>query len=59
MCYLGNYQFVFEKHCDLVKRGKQSETLDTEMKKIFKRSGYPDEFFKSMIDNWNINTGGK
>jgi hypothetical protein len=56
MCYLGNYYAVFEKHCDLVKGGKQSEVLDAEMQNIFRRSGYPDEFFKSMIDNWNVNT---
>ena len=50
---------VFEKHCELVKDGKQVESLDEEMRKIFKRSGYPDEFFKSMIENWNIDTNRK
>lgn len=56
MCYLGNYYAVFQKHCGLVKNGKQIETLDEEMRKIFRRSGYPDEFFKSMIESWTIDT---
>jgi hypothetical protein len=59
MCYLGNYYSVFEKHCDLVRNGKQIEVLDEEMRRIFRRSGYPDEFFQSMIDNWNIDTNKK
>jgi hypothetical protein len=59
MCYLGNYYAVFEKHCKLVKDGTQFEVLNEEMRKIFKRSGYPDEFFKSMIDGWTIDTNRK
>jgi hypothetical protein len=59
MCYLGNYYAVFEKHAELVKAGKQVEVLDEEMRKIFTRSGYPDEFFRSMIDNWTIDTNRK
>lgn len=59
MCYLGNYYAVFEKHCELVKAGKQVEVLDEEMRKIFTRSGYPDEFFRSMIENWNVDTNRK
>lgn len=59
MCYLGNYYAVFEKHCELVKKGTQNEVLDEEMRKIFRRSGYPDEFFKSMIADWNIDTNRK
>ena len=59
MCYLGNYYAVFEKHCELVKSGDQVACLDEEMRKIFKRNGYPDEFFRSMIENWNIDTNRK
>lgn len=59
MCYLGNYHDVFEKHCKLVNNGTQFEVLNEEMRKIFKRSGYPDEFFRSMIDNWTIDTNQK
>ena len=59
MCYLGNYHAAFEKHAELVKAGKQVEVLDEEMRKIFRRSGSPDEFFRSMIDNWTIDTNRK
>ena len=48
-----------EKHSKFVKEGTQSEVLDEEMRKIFRRRGYPDKFFRSMIDGWNIDTNKK
>lgn len=58
MCYLGNFYAVFQKHSKLVKQGCQIEVLDREMRSIFRKSGYPDEFFRSMFgENWCINTG--
>ena len=60
MCFIGNWQFLFEKHFKLVKDGVQIEYLDDEMKKIFKKSGYPDEFFRNMFGaNWPTATGGE
>ena len=60
MCFLGNFWAVFEKHKDLVNKGNQIEVLDEEMRAIFRKSGYPDEFFRSMFgDEWDIVTGGK
>ena len=59
MCYLGNYQRVFMRHIELVKNGTQIETLDKEMRAIFKKTGYPDEFFKNLVgQGWDINTNG-
>lgn len=59
MCYIGNYYHVFEKLFDLVKKGEPIEYLDEEMRKIFKKSGYPDEFFKSLFHDWDIDTNKK
>jgi hypothetical protein len=55
--YIGNLHHVFNKHFCLVKEGKQIEYLDSRMRKIFRKGGYPDEFFKNMFDDRNINTG--
>lgn len=54
--YLGNYRRVFREQRKLVKRGEQLPELDRRMRKIFKRKGYPDEFFKEMLTGWSINT---
>ena len=59
MCFLGNYYRAFDKQFDLVKNGTQIEVLDEEMRKIFKKSGYPDEFFRSMFERWEIDTAKK
>jgi hypothetical protein len=54
--YLGNYKRVFREHRKLVKRGEQLPELDKRMRKIFRKKGYPDEFFKEMLTGWSINT---
>lgn len=54
--YLGNYRRLFRKHAKLVKNGEQIEFIDSKMRKIFRKKGYPDEFFKTMIEGWDINT---
>ena len=57
-CYLGNFYHIFERHKDLVKQGEQMEFLDAKIRKIFRKRGYPDEFFRSMFgDKWDIHTG--
>lgn len=54
--FLGNYRRLFRKHAKLVKNGEQIEFIDSKMRKIFRKNGYPDEFFKTMIEGWDINT---
>lgn len=56
MCYIGNYYRVFETLYEQVKTGEPIEYLDEEMRKIFKKSGYPDEFFRNMFADWDIDT---
>lgn len=58
-CYLGNYRRLFRKHARLVKNGEQIEFVDSKMRKIFRKNGYPDNFFKTMIEGWDINTNEK
>lgn len=58
-CYLGNYRRLFKKHAKLVKSGEQIEYLDKKMREIFRQNGYPDEFFKTIVDGWDINTNNK
>ena len=55
--YLGTYRRIFARQVKLVKAGTQIEELDREMRKIFRRGGYPDEFFKMMFADWQVNTG--
>lgn len=58
-CYLGNYRRLFKKHAKLVRNGEQIEYLDKRMREIFKKNGYPDEFFRTIIADWDINTAEK
>lgn len=55
-CYLGNYRRLFKKHAKLVQSGEQIEYLDKRMREIFRKSGYPDDFFRTIISGWDINT---
>lgn len=54
--YLGNFARIFRNARRDVRLGCQNENIDREMRKIFKKSGYPDEFFRSMFENWSIKT---
>ena len=54
--YLGNYRRVFKKHVKLVRKGEQLPYLDERMREIFGSEGYPDEFFKSMFEDWSVKT---
>lgn len=57
--FLYNYRRLFRKHAKLVKNGEQIEFVDSKIRKIFRKNGYPDEFFKRMIEGWDINTNEK
>lgn len=57
--YLGNYRRLFKRHAKWVKQGTQLEELDKQMRRIFRKGGYPDEFFKSMISDWSVKTEGR
>ena len=54
--FLGNYRRVFRMHAKLVKKGEQDAFLDRKIRGIFKKKGYPDDFFRTMIEGWDINT---
>lgn len=54
--YLANYRRTFKKHFRLVKAGQQIEHLDQRMREIFKRNGYPDEYFSEMVSDWAAKT---
>lgn len=57
--YLGTYRRVFARQIKAVRNGTQIEELDRDMRKIFRKNGYPDEFFKMMFEDWQINTNEK
>ena len=54
--YLGNYRQFFRRQVKNVKAGNQIEELDREMRAIFRKNGYPDEFFKTMFADWEVKT---
>lgn len=56
--YLGNYKRIFRENRRNVRDGVQIFELDKKMRKVFRKNGYPDEFFKGMIDGWDIETKG-
>jgi hypothetical protein len=54
--YLGNFRRAFTKQAKLVKNGKQNADLDAKIRKIFRKKGYPDDFFKTIVSDWDIDT---
>ncbi len=56
ICYLGNYRQMFRRQAKKVREGKQIEEIDARMREIFPQNGYPDQFFRSMIADWDITT---
>lgn len=46
---LGSLRGVFMQQQKLVKEGKQMEYLDRRMAEIFKKGGYPDDYFARMF----------
>ena len=54
--YLGCFRREFGRQLRYVREGRQSEVLDERMRQIFRRGGYPDEFFQAMFADWNVVT---
>lgn len=55
--YLGNWKSVFRTARKQVAAGTQISSLDAEMRQIFRKSGYPDAFFRGMFgDAWTADT---
>ena len=49
MLLIGNLQMVFKEQTQLVSKGEQINFLDNRMKKIFKKNGFPQTFFDSLL----------
>ena len=47
--FLGAHKRLFKEQMQKVKDGTQVDYLNAEMAKIFKKSGFPDEFFEDML----------
>ena len=47
---LGQLRGIFLQQQKLVKEGKQMEYLNRRMAEIFKKGGYPDEYFARMFE---------
>lgn len=47
--FLGHHKRLFKEQAALVKNGTQVDVLNTEMAKIFRKNGFPTEFFSDML----------
>ncbi len=47
--FLGNHRRLFHRQRKLVQNGTQLEYLDKRMAEIFKKDGFPQEFFDDML----------
>ena len=47
--FLGNHRRLFHRQQKLVQNGTQLEYLDKRMAEIFKKDGFPQEFFDDML----------
>lgn len=50
MLLLGSLRGLFYEQQKLVKEGKQMEYLNKRMSEIFKKGGYPDDYFARMFE---------
>lgn len=50
--YLGCYKQFFRRQAKLVAEGRQIEEIDRRLAEIFPENGYPDQFFRAMIADW-------
>jgi hypothetical protein len=50
MLLLGSLRGLFHQQQKLVKEGKQMEYLNKRMSEIFKKGGYPDDYFARMFE---------
>ena len=56
LCFLGSFRQFFRRQAKLVKAGTQQDELDRRMKEIFPSSGFPDDFFKTILSDWEVTT---
>ena len=49
MMFLGNHKRLFHRQHKMVKDGTQIEYLDRRMAEIFKKGGFPQDFFDKLI----------
>jgi hypothetical protein len=56
LCFLGSFRQFFRRQAKLVKAGTQQDELDRRMKEIFPSSGFPDDFFKTILSDWEGKT---
>ena len=47
--FLGNHRDLFRRQRRMVQDGTQVDYLNAEMKKIFRKSGFPQEYFAKML----------
>lgn len=47
--FIGNHKRLFHRQAKLVSKGEQLEYLDREMAKIFRKSGFPQDFIDDML----------
>lgn len=47
--FLGNHKRLFHRQSKMVKDGSQVEYLDRRMAEIFRKGGFPQDFFDKMI----------
>ena len=47
--FLGHHQRLFKQQAKMVQDGTQLDYLNDEMAKIFRKSGFPEKFFDSML----------
>jgi hypothetical protein len=47
--FLGQHKRLFKEQVEMVKNGTQVEYLNGEMAKIFRKSGFPEDFFNDML----------
>lgn len=48
-CFLGNHKRLFSRQARMVKDGTQIEYLNMRMAEIFRKDGFPSDFFENMI----------
>ncbi len=49
LMFLGNHKRLFHRQSKMVKDGSQAEYLDRRMAEIFKKGGFPQDFFDKII----------
>lgn len=48
-CFLGNHRMLFKRQMKMAKNDTQIEYLNGRMKEIFRKDGFPEEFFVGLL----------